>query len=287
MGINFSNHNLFEVKEHLSVMAEEVRTKIKKEVEGRVMSLMVDIGTKNKRSVLAISIQYNINGKLKIRSLGMIELKASHTGKYLADIIIERLKRFKIDKRQILTITTDNGKNVLKMIRDIDSSFPSLSAMGEQTIDAVSETLVNAMNQNENDRVENETERVDNEIENMLNDAHEVTEEEALEIWAQSVMEGEVLLQSVSETFSSGESQIWETTGVNCTAHTLQLAVKDSMKAITKNHQNVITLCRKIVKFLVLESTRFEVKERGMNYNLPKIDCKTRWGSTCIMVCYF
>lgn len=104
MGIEFSNRNLSEVKTHLTNMAEKVRVKIKEEVKGRVMSLMVDIGTKKKRSILGIGVQYIINKRLTIRSLGMIELKESHTGKHLADVIIARLQSFNIDKRQILTI---------------------------------------------------------------------------------------------------------------------------------------------------------------------------------------
>lgn len=75
---------------------------------------MVDIGTKNKRSVLGMSVQLIINGKLVIRSIGMIELKKSHTGKYLSELIIKRLNDYHIEKRQILTITTDNGKNIKK-----------------------------------------------------------------------------------------------------------------------------------------------------------------------------
>lgn len=78
LGIDFSNRNLPEVKHHLSEMAKKVREQIKEEVKDRVLSLMVDIGTKNKRSILGVTVQYNIEGKLKVRSLGLVELK-NHT----------------------------------------------------------------------------------------------------------------------------------------------------------------------------------------------------------------
>lgn len=286
LGINFSNRNLFEVKEHLSVMAEKVRAKIKDEVRERVMSLMVDIVTKNKRSILGISVQYIINGKLKIRSLGMIELKARHTGKYLAELAIARLQIFGIDKRQILTITTDNGKNVLKMIRDINDTFPTFNSTGDETIDTLNEALIAAMNHtdhNESERVDDEAEWVDGEIERVLNNANQTTEEEALQIWAESALHEGEILQSMSSEFSD-ENQMWDTTGVNCSAHTLQLAVKESIKAMSKTNQNVLKLGREIVKFLALESTRHDTKEQGMSYTRPQIDCTTRWGSTCMMV---
>lgn len=286
LGINFTNRNLFEVKDHLSVMAEKVRAKIKEEVKGRIVSLMVDIVTKNKRSILAISVQYIVNRKLKIRSLGMIELKARHTGKYLAELAMARLQSFGIDKRQILTITTDNGKNVLKMIRDINDTFPTFNSTGDETIDTLNEALITAMNHsdhNESERVDNEAEWVDGEIERVLNNANQTTEEEALQIWAESALHEGEILQSMSSEFSD-ENQMWDTTGVNCTAHTLQIAVKESIKAMSKTHQNVIELGREIVKILALESTRHDTKEQGMSYTRPQIDCTTRWGSTCLMV---
>ena len=96
------------------------REKIPTEVKNRVLSLMVDIVTKRGRSILGFSVQYVLNGKHTVRSIGMIELYESHTGVYLADVIVKRLKEFCIELHQVITITTDNGANVLKMIRDLE-----------------------------------------------------------------------------------------------------------------------------------------------------------------------
>lgn len=55
-------------------MGESVRDKIKQEVSGRALSLMLDIGTKNRRSIFGISVQYIImNGKLRIRSIEFVQ----------------------------------------------------------------------------------------------------------------------------------------------------------------------------------------------------------------------
>lgn len=117
--LNLFDHGLHEVKAHLRKMAQNVILKIKEEIKGRVLSLMVDITTKNKRSIFGISIQYIKDAQLKIRSIGMIELHESHTGVYLSKLVCERLQKFGIELCQILTITTDNGSNVVKMIRDV------------------------------------------------------------------------------------------------------------------------------------------------------------------------
>lgn len=95
--LNLSDTNSPEVKTHLHTMAHKVISKIAEEVKGRPLSLMVDITTKNGRSIFGASIQFIINGKLKIRSIGMVELHRSHTALYLTQIVCERLQLFGID----------------------------------------------------------------------------------------------------------------------------------------------------------------------------------------------
>lgn len=77
--LNLSDRNLSEVKEKLSEMASRFRKRIKEETRGRALSLMIDIGSKNRRSIFGVSIQYMMNGKLRVRSIGMIELLKSNT----------------------------------------------------------------------------------------------------------------------------------------------------------------------------------------------------------------
>lgn len=113
--------NLPEVKDYLSEAAQCIRKQISKEVDGRALSLVVDIGSKNNRSIFGAALQYVFNGKLRVRTICMLELTNRHTGEYLADIVKKILELYNVNLEQILVITTDNGSNVLKMVRDIDS----------------------------------------------------------------------------------------------------------------------------------------------------------------------
>lgn len=118
--INIAHQNLPEVKDHLHKTAQQIQYEITKETQNRPLSLLVDIVTRQDRSICGFSVQYVLNGERKIRSVGMVELLQSHTGIYIAEIIVGRLKEFGIELKQIITITTDNGPNVLKMVRDIN-----------------------------------------------------------------------------------------------------------------------------------------------------------------------
>lgn len=81
-----------------------------------------------------------------------------------------------------------------------------------------------------------------------------------------------------------GDDEIWETTGVNCTAHIIQLVIKHSLKNLGIAQSNVIDLSKLVVKFLHLSSTRHEMEQAKMSYTLPRKHCATRWGSHYMMV---
>lgn len=119
--INLSDGNFSEIKDNLTKTAENIRTKIKSEVKGKTLGLMADIVTKHHRSLLVVSIQYMHNGKPKVRSIGLVELHQRISGLYLAEKVIEIMKEYEIETMQIISITTDNGSNIVKMVRDIEN----------------------------------------------------------------------------------------------------------------------------------------------------------------------
>lgn len=120
--LNLKDQNLIEVKGCLRRVSENAKKKIADEIKDRPLSLMCDIVTKHGRSIFGFSLQYIVNGKHRIRSIGMIHLNSSHTGKYLATLIANRLTDFGVKKGQLLTVTTDNGANMLKMIKNIQET---------------------------------------------------------------------------------------------------------------------------------------------------------------------
>lgn len=277
IGINFTNENLHEVKEWLKKVAGKVRAKIRSEVTKKMVSVMVDIGTKNKRSVFGVTIQFIVGKKLVVRSLGLIELQERHTGKYLSKVLFDRLKEYGIEKRQVISITTDNGKNVVKMVRDFNEiDVNCLNTEVRPNLWLASRSLFNEFD-------EINEENADEEIQQFLTNM--ITDEEALEMLfhQEELDRNAALLSSTSEEFIAAD-QIWDTTGVNCVAHTVQLAIKEALKNIDIAYSNVIELAREAAKFLRKQSTRYDLKNDGFEFSMPRMDCETRWCSTCIMV---
>lgn len=277
IGINLSNEYLQPVKDKLEKTANKIREIIKYEVKDRSLSLMLDIVTKHGRSILGASPQYSVKGQLKIRSIAMIELIESHTGIYLAEVIIKRLKEYGINLAQIFTITTDNGKNVLKMVRDIV------------------DILQNEVQKSQQCRIE-QSQEVDEEtdaaIEQLLAQMPLISDDEALDrIFGEAEGslnpsdDNETLLTVITnELTKQGVDFLWNITGINCAEHTLQLAINDSLKEVKKTVKNVITLAREICKQMRLPSTSLEMQKMNIEYKLPRLEVKTRWGSMFLMV---
>lgn len=285
--LNLSDKNLIVVKNHLSNTAEKIRTHIRDEVKGRPLSLMCDIVTKHNRSILGVSIQYSLNGKVKIRSIGMIELHESHTGIYLSKIIKQRLQVFNVSLKQIITITTDNGANILKMVRDMECCLQSEINQAKQN---QSETQITSTE----NVVGLDNEETDVAIDRLLAEEREIDDDEAIqriidEAENEMVIDNHetLLTQIATELSVCGANIEWNITGVNCAAHTLQLGLKDGMQKLGKSHKNVIELCRQACKFLRLRSTMTEMEIMQISYRLPRLENATRWCSTYLMVRMF
>lgn len=275
--VNISHPNLMEVKSHLEKTAQQIQYEITKETQNKPLSLMVDIVTRQRRSICGFSVQYNLNGELKIRSVGMVELLKSHTGKYIAEVIIARLKDFGIKLKQIVTITTDNGSNVLKMVRDVNDHLQIEINRANQIVSD------DRPESNEPEIVNQDTDSL---IERLLSNEREITEYAFQQLFQEVDFNQDysTILSVMTAEFSSYEPAIWDITGVNCAAHTLQLAIKDALSKLTITYQNVIGLCRCVCKFLRLKSTSVTLDAVGMEHIIPRLETDTRWGSMYLMV---
>lgn len=215
----------------------------------------------------------------------------SHTAVHLADIICTRLKFFEIDLKQILTITTDNGANMLKMIHDIEVILQNEISNNARSSEPTQTSSQSPCKSNKSNisSIETDDEKTDDEISIYLAEKDDATDEEALEEMYDDILRKshENMLSAISlQMFTDHSMEIpWDIAGVNCSAHTLQLAVKSALKKLAPKHSNVISLCRRVAKLLRLSSTHHEMNELGKKYRSPRLDVETRWSSTYMMVC--
>lgn len=272
-----SGPNFTAVKQQIEYLAGEIMKKTKSEVNGKFLSLMVDGATKHQRSILGIYIQYMLDSKIVTRSIGMTNLASKHSGKHLADVIRERLALIGVETSQVIAITTDNGSNMTAMIgrlneaadnEDGEDAEPE-SPAAIQEIDADSAPFNFSPNKDYDQLLEGVVQNF--EIQEIINAKIPDTDDSAICDSISSTLNDII---SAHKLFSRS---------VRCAAHTLQLAVNSALGE--KAYKLIIGLCKAVCKELRDRSVGIKMRELGISFRMPRIDCATRWGSTYIMVC--
>ncbi|XP_037932575.1 zinc finger BED domain-containing protein 4-like [Teleopsis dalmanni] len=82
----------------------------------RLLSLKIDSGTRLSRNIFGISAQFISKNEIRSRILGMVELKGPNASasNILAKEILSTLTKYDIQIGQIVSITSDNGANMIK-----------------------------------------------------------------------------------------------------------------------------------------------------------------------------
>lgn len=111
------------IKKYIDEKAADLRALIVKQIRGKAVSVMIDIATRYNRSILGINIAYMFNEKVVIRTIGMPVLRFTHTATNLVKVIKKYLSDHFIRLDQIISFTTDNGKNMIKSAALINNEY--------------------------------------------------------------------------------------------------------------------------------------------------------------------
>lgn len=111
------------IKPCIGKRAKEIKDSIAFETKKKMVAVMLDIASRYNRAVLGVNIAYFHAGHIQIKTIGMHVLHYSHTAAHIKDTLVQNLLDFNIRLEQILSVTTDSGKNLLKMIADMNSEL--------------------------------------------------------------------------------------------------------------------------------------------------------------------
>lgn len=235
---------------------------------------MVDAAKRNGRPIFGITLQYQNNGVLRTPKIRMIELKQAHTAEYLADILVDALNEYGISLNQVISITTDNGSNMVCMTKKIENML--LTDDNEQNSTPESAR--------KNQQETTDTFEIDDTDLGDLDAAIANDETLLADLFDENDMYEEIINSMALNLRNRTGNDMLCTVPIKCAAHTLQLAVQDAIKSLSTSDQNLIELCRKAGQFLRLQTTGNEMHRLNMQCKLPSKDVPTRWSSTFIMV---
>nr|XP_034194788.1 uncharacterized protein LOC117611008 [Osmia lignaria] len=239
INVGINRHN---IRDFVHYEAQQLKEKIKNEIQGRMLCLKLDSATKLYRSLFGVNIQLCKNGRICLRNLAVKELFLRQTAENLKREVLTVLFDFYISSEQVYSITTNNGRNMIK----------SITLLGEEVSVADSQG--------------SEEEDIEGILASELNDANEETLENTLLAVAEE-------WPKVMENVPQVEPAVG-IIGQRCAAHTLQLAVWD---ALGKFHEPIYK-AKNVVKKLRSPIAAGVLAGLGRNKSLLHVE--TRWHST-------
>ncbi|XP_021694276.1 uncharacterized protein LOC110674301 [Aedes aegypti] len=95
-------------KAFIHAIANRIRTALSSEMKHKLLSLKVDSASRYHRHVLGINVQFVLDGKFVIRTLGMVEIRERQTAAFLKTKILDVLQSYGVSLDQIFSVTVDN-----------------------------------------------------------------------------------------------------------------------------------------------------------------------------------
>lgn len=262
-----------ELKAYIEKSAAKIRYDITLELNDRYVSLMLDIATKNHRSILGITVRFVNDDKITIRTLGHIILNKSHKARYIADTLLNCLKDFDVPADRVFTITTDNAANMIAMIHQFDKHVQ------------INHDNAPFDENDDNDDIEDDIELPHFGTDEPLSDSQidEISRVIADRYALDSILDdsenyNELLMEIVGELSTITRC----VSTIRCGAHTVQLMTRDALK--NSGFTNLISVCQYVVKKLRLDSFKEKANEAKITYKRPRLSCPTRWDSDLFMV---
>lgn len=307
--LNLKHKSQPEVNKYLNDVAELVRKEIRNAIKDRPISIQLDMATRLGRSVFGIDVNYIQNSKVIIYNIGMMVLNKSHTGRNLLDCYRKCLQRYNIERKQVISVSADNGKDVQKMIRlektdgteELHPTKKVARRLGVEVAEMyeISQREVDKMQEKDKQLQRGKIAQVDSDIEAILQTEELTDDNNAIDMIFDEcninldlnpdTQQLDNLLIEITPAIASehNHDDFLKMSGIRCAAHTVQIAVKKSLKALPEDTMNAIKLCGRIAKILRLESTKYYLEDSGLKWKKPRLTVETRWGSTYVMVSTF
>lgn len=211
----------------------------------------------------------------------MMTLSVSQTAQNLKVKILECLNAYGIQKKQIISFTTDNANNMLAMVKLMNKDLTeNIDAMDDDDDDNDNDNSENEDDDNCSEQtdgypfdLDEDREGSESEDEGRIREVDNILDEEA---------DFSQLLQSLQQNFAA--HVIDDVHSIRCAAHTMHLAVTDVITIGDSEIKNHVENARKVAKILHRRNVQNALNSHGLKITLPRKDVDTRWASIQKMV---
>lgn len=251
--------NRLEVVKQVEAESNLIREYMKRELRGRIVSLMFDVCTVAALSMLGVNVTFMKDANVVCWSLGTIQINERHTAVNLGDQLYDILREYDLPLINVFTITTDTAKNAIATSNVLD--------------------LVANSADNSEDIAEDSIFDIDP-------DGFEFGADIENQIELQKIIENTAahtkLVNEMAESVRSKITTIRLINQVNCGAHVFQLSVNDSLEESDSKY--VIQRVHDMCKLMRSQFVMIYIRKLGCDVILPPLDNVTRWNSKFLMV---
>lgn len=130
------------IKEKVMAVYDEEAASLKNLLKNKLIYLKLDLATRIDRSFLGVNVQFEHEGNMKLFTLQVLDIGSRSTdAATLTEIVREILNKFQIENTNILSITTDNGSNVVKIAELLSTNQEPPSDSDDESIGQVEVNL--------------------------------------------------------------------------------------------------------------------------------------------------
>lgn len=254
--------NRWNVLQEVEKVSNYIEGQIKKEMAGKMISVMYDVATKGTLSVLGVNATYIVDGNIVCRSLGIKQINVRHTAVNLADMLYDILAKYEVPLDNVFAAITDNARNVVNSAAVLDRVANSNVNPNEEGVDST-ENEFDCVQEFDDDTIDEENE---SELRNIMENAHNSCR----------------LVDDMCDHIITANDQIVLINHLNCGTHTVQLGVNDAFN--DSNAQPTFNEAKEICIALRNQVVMIEFRKIVGKKILPPLDNATRWNSKYVMV---
>lgn len=115
--------------------AEEKKKELQRILTKKLVYIQVDACTRHQRNFLGINVQFEEKEKIITKTLGVVDTQGKHTASDIKKIVHQNLEKFDISVENVLSVSVDNAKNMIKMANELKTNENAAESMEDSDDD--------------------------------------------------------------------------------------------------------------------------------------------------------
>ena len=124
-----------QVRKYIIDAAKAMKIAMKEDLKGKLVYLKFDAATRIRVNYLGLNVRYMSNEQSITKTLAVVDTLCEHKGKFINSMIQKVLDEYEIPLKNVIMCVTDNTKNMIGTVKDINRDFQAEGGSGDVDAD--------------------------------------------------------------------------------------------------------------------------------------------------------